>query len=336
MLLAGDDLRLTLNPANTATAHSENNASDVHADRSVFTLHARSKVTLRRDFDASVLYACVKPLVGLRQLEIRQQDFFALYTASGSARMVTVLPTSSRSPSRSILRLHGLDALVETPCALYCSGSRRAYFPSRVDSSLDILTPPDGGDIVVGSAHKSRDGNIVALLQPADATADAPRPSPVSVPDQRTLALRRGLLSLPALCAIAWLLLTTVLRFLPSFAPVRLALALSERFERFLNERAFGIPQPASPATANGKSIAQNGTIPARNEIVLAFPRDGKKTNLVTLLVRTEAAGTPLPALYFGSVRATVVAQRTLEPDRSTTLLQLERSVNAPTLRIVF
>ncbi|KZW02061.1 hypothetical protein EXIGLDRAFT_736779 [Exidia glandulosa HHB12029] len=350
VLLAGDDLRLTLKPGHGA--QSENNASDVHADRSIFTLHARSKVTLRRDFDASVLRACVKPLASLRPLDIHSTDFCALFSLSGSARMITVLPISSSAPSRSIVRLLGLDALADAPCALYCSGSHRAYFAPHAELSLDILTPAEGGDIVIGTVHTLADGNIVSVLQPADVRLSESEPSrspsnPTAAvaANQRTLALRRGLLSLPALCAIAWFLITTLLRWLPPFAPVRLALALSERSERFLNERVFHLPRSSSPTStpvANGKTVSQNGAaVPAvaptpSNEIVLAFPRHGKKTNLVTLLVRARIADAALPALYFGSVPATVAAHTVLEPDGSTTLLQLERSVNAPTLRIVF
>lgn len=337
VLLAGDDLRLTLNPDN---AHPEqNNAGDVAADRSTLGLHARSSVTLRREFDPAELRTCVKPCAGLRSLQITSDDtnFLAVYSASGSARMITVLPTSSRAPSRSILRVHALDVIPETPCALYCSGSQRAYFISRRESVVSLVVPPVGGDIVFGAAHKTRNGNIVSVLQPADVTLKTSASvTPPTLADQRRLALQRGILSLPALCAIAWFFLTTLLRCLPAFAPVRLALALTERSERFMNDRVFGIP-PRAPAPVQSKSRVQNGgaVASAADEIELAFPPQGKKTNLVTLLVRSTV-GASLPSLYFGTVRANVVSQKLLEPDGTTMLLQVQRSVNAPTLRVVF
>lgn len=342
-LLAGEDLELQPD-------------LDQRAGRA-FVLHASSPVTLRRDVDASVIRACIKPLSGVELLETDSTSFLAVY--SRASRRLALIPTAAHPGLHTIVRIQGLSRPFQhSPVALQCSASNRALFV-RGEDPVEVLVPSEGGECLPVTAHTAPNGRLVSVLEPL-ASPVTPPPTASREPNGRTsadegvnprsIALRRGILSLPALCAVACFLLTTFLRLLPPLAPVRLALSLSDRFERFLYEHLFGILTTAPrKITANGKPAAAAGPLP--NELVFALPQDDKPVVRVMLQMdererergrRSADARAALPRFFFGNAPAAprltpATPSSGSEDDEEAVVLELDRPASdGDTLRVVF
>ncbi|EJD55480.1 hypothetical protein AURDEDRAFT_109794 [Auricularia subglabra TFB-10046 SS5] len=346
LLLAGQDLQLQP-------------ADDPPAGRA-FVLHASSPVTLRRDVDATVVRACIAPLSGIDLLETDSTSFLAVY--SRASHRLALIPTTAHPGLRTMVRIQGLSRPFQhSAVALQCSASNTALFVRREDP-VEVLVPNDGGECILVTAHTAPNGELISVVEPP-ASPVTPPPSASREPNDRTpvddrvnpraVALRRGILSFPALCAVACFLLTTFLRLLPPLAPVRLVLSLSDRFERFLYEHLFGI-QTTAPRkiTANGKPAAAAEPLP--KEVVFSLPRGDKPVVRVMLQMqererergrRSADARAALPRFFFGNAcaapRLTTATpsseNKDSEGEAPVTVLELDRPASeGDTLRVVF